>query len=157
MTIPTITRDRDPAAVRRILEALPDWFGDPDAIENYFVAAHDEAFDSFLAVEDGATAAVALVRRHFPECAELQLIAVDPISRNKGMGRMLVDHIGRELAESGCRYLTVHTVAASYDNEAYAQTREFYRRVGFVSLEEHENLDWPGPTVILVRSLTSAP
>lgn len=145
---------RDPNAVRRILQALPEWFGDPVAIENYADAALDEVFDSFLAVEDGTTVAVALVQRHFPESAELHLIAVAPGSRHRGIGRQLVDHLAKELADDG--YLTAHTVAASCDNKAYAHTRAFYRQVGFTPLEEHNDLDWPGPTVILVRSLPAS-
>lgn len=35
----------------------------------------------------------------------------------------------------------------------YAQTRAFYTRMGFLPLEEHEDLEWPGPTLILVRAL----
>lgn len=153
--MPLIESRRDPAAVRRILEALPEWFGDREAIMNYGHAAGAEAFDSLLAVDDHATVAVALVRRHFPESAELHLIAVDPGRRGNGIGRMLVDHIAEVLAGDGCRFLTVHTVAASFASDAYAQTRAFYRSVGFIPLEEHDNLDWPGPSVILVRSLVA--
>jgi hypothetical protein len=35
--------------VRRILEALPDWFADADAIEGYVVAAEDGGLGSVLA------------------------------------------------------------------------------------------------------------
>ena len=162
----TITRRRDPAAVRRILESLPDWFGDPEAITAYAGAAAEDEYLSFCAERDGTgqcpagpdheVVGIALVRRHFPESAELHLIAVSPEARSQGAGRGLVEHISRMLSEDGCLMLTVHTVGPSYPHEPYAQTRDFYRRLGFIPLEEHENLDWPGPTLILARPLGPA-
>ncbi|MEZ2371482.1 GNAT family N-acetyltransferase [Arthrobacter sp. RCC_34] len=167
----TITRRRDPAAVRRILESLPDWFGDPEAVTAYAGAAAEDEYLSFCVERGGVgqdqadqdqagpvreVVGIALVRRHFPESAELHLIAVSPEVRSQGAGRELVEHISRMLSEDGCLMLTVHTVGPSFPHEPYAQTRAFYRRLGFIPLEEHENLDWPGPTLILVRPLGAA-
>jgi GNAT superfamily N-acetyltransferase len=143
--------------VRRVLEALPDWFGDPDAIDNYVAAAEDVDFGSVLAVDDSTVVGVALTRRHFREAAELHLIAVHPGARGKGVGRRLVERVVADLASDGCTMLSVHTVGPSFENAAYAETRSFYRRVGFVPLEEHDGLDWPGPTLILVRPVRVLP
>jgi hypothetical protein len=38
----------DPDSTRDILQALPDWFGDPEALENYVRATADETFSSLL-------------------------------------------------------------------------------------------------------------
>nr|WP_083263968.1 GNAT family N-acetyltransferase [Curtobacterium sp. ER1/6] len=141
--------------VRRILGALPDWFGDPVAIENYAAAAADGPYDSRLAVLGGTVVGVALTRRHFPASAELHLIAVHPTVHGRGVGSALVESIAAELAADGCRFLSVHTVGPSFDHEPYARTRAFYERLGFTPLEEHHGLDWSGPSVILVRPLGS--
>lgn len=74
---------RDPSSVRSILKSLPNWFGDPDAIDNYEHDAVSDAFQSLLAVDSEKTVGVALVRRHFPEAAELHLIAVAPDVRGR--------------------------------------------------------------------------
>lgn len=140
--------------VRRILEALPDWFGDPDAIDNYVAASEDRVYGSFLAIKNGTVVGVALTRRHFLEAVELHLIAVQPSARGEGAGRLLVEQIVAELAADGCTLLSVHTVGPSFDNEPYAQTRGFYSPLGFLPLEEHHGLDWPGPTLIMVRHLS---
>jgi ribosomal protein S18 acetylase RimI-like enzyme len=143
----------DPDSTRDILQALPDWFGDPEALENYVRATADETFSSLLALEDGTPVGVALIRRHFPESAELHLIAVHPESRGRGIGRQLVDLAASDLAADGCALFSVHTVGPSSDDVPYRQTRDFYKAIGFLPLEEHSNLDWPGPTLILVRDL----
>ena len=144
---------RSGADVRRLLEALPDWFGEPGAIDAYVAAAESDRYDSLLASDGSRVLGVALVRRHFPESAELHLIAVAPDARGRGVGRLLVERAAAGLAASGCALLSVHTVGPSFEHEPYAQTRGFYRRLGFLPLEEHAGLDWSGPTLILVRPL----
>ena len=148
-----VTSRRSGPDVRRILEALPDWFGDPAAIDAYVAASESDGYDSILAVEGPTVVGVALLRRHFPESAELHLIAVAPDARGRGVGRLLVEHAADALATSGCALLSVHTVGPSFEHEPYAQTRGFYRRLGFLPLEEHPGLDWSGPTLIIVRPL----
>lgn len=146
---------REPFAVRLILEALPEWFGDPESIDEYVADAANDDFVSMVARESGTTIGVALVRRHFPESAELHLIAVSPEARGQGVGRALIDGVAADLAEDGCVLLSVHTVGPSFDSDSYAQTRSFYRATDFFPLEEHRNLDWSGPTLILVRRLVA--
>lgn len=144
---------RDPAAVRRILEALPEWFGDPESIDQYVSDASNNDFVSLLARQGGTTIGVAMIRRHFAESAELHLIAIDPKSRGQGAGRALIECAVAGLEEDGCLLFSVHTVGPSYESDSYAQTRSFYRATDFLPLEEHRNLDWTGPTLILVRRL----
>ncbi|HJX78727.1 GNAT family N-acetyltransferase [Glutamicibacter sp.] len=147
---------RDPHAVRNVLESLPEWFGDLESIDDYIVDAANEKFVSVLARESGVTIGVSLIRRHFSESAELHLIAISPEARGHGIGRTLIEKIAADLANDGCVLLSVHTVGPTFDNEAYAQTRSFYRATGFYPLEEHSNLDWSGPTLILVRPIAPA-
>ncbi|WIB65787.1 GNAT family N-acetyltransferase [Curtobacterium sp. MCBD17_040] len=155
MTI-EVVEGRSASDTRRILEALPDWFCDPAAIDNYVEATDDPRYESMVAISPTGPVGIALSRRHFHEAAELHLIAVDPGARRSGVGRSLVERVASVLAADGCSLLSVHTVGPSFQNEPYAHTRAFYRSVGFTPLEEHDGLDWPGPTLILVRPLQAA-
>jgi hypothetical protein len=50
--------------------------------------------------------------------------------------------------------LQVKTLGPSKPNEYYARTRAFYESMGFVPLEEFENI-WPGnPCLILVNQVS---
>jgi len=147
----SVERRHDPSAVERVLRALPDWFGVEAAIVSY--AANEADFESYLAVDDGHVVGVALVRRHFPESAELHLIAVDPGDHNRGLGRALVREIELDLVKTGAQLLEVHTVGPSHEDVFYARTRGFYRHLGFVPLQEFDRIDWAGPTLVLVKPL----
>lgn len=147
----SIQRRADPGGVDRVLRSLPDWFGIEEAIQNYVSQAAES--DSHIAVLDEETVGVALTRRHFPESAELTLLAVDAAHRGRGIGRLLVAQVEAFLRATGCRFLEVHTVGPSYDDAGYEATRAFYRAVGFAPIQELNNLDWDGPTLIMIKSL----
>ncbi len=147
----TIERRSDPSATGRILRALPSWFGIEEAILGYVDDA--SVMSGYLAVEGSETVGVALVHRHFPESAELHLIAVHPDARGSGVGSRLVAAIEDDLRSDGVRILQVKTTGESFEHEGYAQTRAFYRSRGFVPVEEIRGLVWEGPTLLLVKAL----
>lgn len=150
MTI-MIVRDQDPDATRKILAALPAWFGIPEANEHYVRAAAEKT--SYLARAGDTTVAVALIDRHFPTTGEIHLIAVAPQAHGTGVGSALLAAIEADLVADGARLLEVKTVGASFEDEGYAATRAFYAARGFLPLEEIKNLDWDGPTLIMVKPL----
>ena len=128
-----VVRDRDPDATRRILAALPDWFGIPEANEHYVRAASEKA--SYLARVDSRTVGVALLDRHFPTTGEIHLIAVAPQVHGTGVGSALLAAIEADLVSDGVRLLEVKTVGPSWEDEGYAATRAFYAARGFLPLE----------------------
>lgn len=148
----TVLRRADPSGVDRILRLLPDWFGIGEAIVDYVEKAR--SLDSYIAVnEDDWTVGVALITRHFSESAELTLIAIHPLYQSSGVGRALIRFVEQDLRENDCRYFEVHTVGPSFDHAGYAATRAFYAAVGFSPMHEFENLDWDGPTLIMIKQL----
>ena len=104
-------------------------------------------------VDDDLTG-IELVKSHFPETSELHLIAVAPAHHRQGIGSRLLRTIEEDLRSDGVQLLTVHTVGPSYENAAYANTREFFQSSGFLPTREVTNIDWDGPTLVLVKPLT---
>ncbi|MHA7271456.1 GNAT family N-acetyltransferase [Arthrobacter sp. HLT1-20] len=146
-----IQRRQDPSAVDRILRSLPEWFGVEEAIEGFTVSASRQ--ESFLAVVNDLAVGVALLVRHFEESAELTLIAVDANQRGGGVGKALLDALESVLIVDGCQLLQVHTVAPSFEDAAYSQTRAFYLKAGFLPVQEFDRIDWDGPTLVMVKPL----
>lgn len=147
----SIERRSDPDGVDRILRALPTWFGIEESIVEYVATA--ARLPSYLAVENNTTVGIALVDRHYPESAEIHLIAVHPDRHRTGVGAALIAAITADLAADGARLLQVHTVGPTYPDAGYERTRAFYRAQGFLPLDEIDGLGWHGPTQILVAVL----
>ncbi|MFF0770336.1 GNAT family N-acetyltransferase [Nonomuraea wenchangensis] len=133
----------------RLLDQLPSWFGMPEANAGYVEAA--KRLPGLVAYAGAEAVGVLLHERHFPETAEIHLMAVSPSWHRRGIGRALVDAVVAEVRPDGCRMLQVKTLGARHPDPGYAKTRAFYRAVGFLPLEETDDL-WPGnPCLIMVK------
>jgi GNAT superfamily N-acetyltransferase len=141
-----------PNDVEHLLAALPDWFGIDEANRSYVAdAARLPTWTARTA--DGEVVGVLLLARHFPESAEVHLLAVAPDRHRHGIGRALVDAAAADSRAAGARLLTVKTLGPSHPDQWYATTRTFYTAVGFLPVEELAEL-WPGnPCLIMVRPL----
>lgn len=149
----------DPATVRRLLDLLPNWFGieaaNVDYVEsagklpNYLARPIDPA-----AVTRSEPVGVLLAKRHYPESAEVYLLAVHPQVHRRGVGRALIEALEADLIADGCEFLQVKTLGPSHPDAGYAETRQFYLRLGFRPLEELRGLWGPNnPCLIMVKQL----
>jgi GNAT superfamily N-acetyltransferase len=150
-----VRNQRDPDRVESILRGLPEWFGIESAIVDYVDAAR--TLPSYLAVEDGEVVGVCLVERHFPQAAEVHLLAVDRAWHRRGVGRALMDAVEQDLGDEGVAFLQVKTLGASRESLEYALTRRFYEALGYVALEEFDaDTLWPGnPCLVMIKHLPS--
>ncbi len=152
--------EQAPATVDRLLRSLPQWFGIDSAIAEYVVKAHElptylawPAAGSAVPDREPQPVGVLLAVRHFPESAEIHLMAVEPAMHRRGIGRALVEALVADLIADGVELLQVKTLGPSLPDASYGQTRRFYLRMGFRPLEEIPGL-WPGnPCLIMVQAL----
>ncbi|MCS7478960.1 GNAT family N-acetyltransferase [Umezawaea endophytica] len=139
------------AVTAHLLALLPSWFGIPESNADYTASAHH--LPGLVAEVDAEPVGVLLHRRHFPESAEVHLMAIAPHLHRHGIGRALVTAVESRLRADGCRLLQVKTLGAAHPDEGYARTRAFYRAVGFLPLEETADL-WPGtPCLLMAKPL----
>lgn len=148
--------EQDPGAVRRLLGLLPAWFGIPASNEQYIRDAGE--LPTYLARPVGDPSAdpvgVLLERRHFPEAAEIHLMAVRPDLHRHGVGRALVEALEADLVADECALLQVKTQGPSHPDAGYALTRLFYAAVGFRPVEERTDIWGPqNPCLIMVKVL----
>ncbi len=145
-----------PGTVERLLRSLPGWFGIEESNAGYVSAARE--LPTYLARPTADPAAepvgVLLARRHYPESAEIHLMAVQPDLHRAGVGRALVQSLEADLAASGCKLLQVKTLGPSHPDPGYALTRAFYDAMAFLPLEElHDLWDQGNPCLIMVKPL----
>ena len=145
----------DPAAkqriVRSILEALPDWFGIPEAREAYI---RDSA-DQLMAVsQDGGTPNGFLcLKQTGRDTVELAVMGVLPEYHRQGIGRSLFETARSIAVERGYSFLQVKTVQSGRYPE-YDKTNLFYQSLGFKEFEVMPTLwDEGNPCQIYVMAL----
>lgn len=129
----SISEEADPAARRRITEALtgrlPQWFGQPESNQRYAEqATHLEAWAARL---DESEIGLVLLKRHSAVSAEIYWLAVDPAHHRRGIGRALIAAVEERLKQAGTRFLFVMTLHPEDPYEPYHRTRAFYERMGF--------------------------
>jgi XTP/dITP diphosphohydrolase len=152
----TIAREHDPDAKERIcraiLESLPDWFGIPEAIDQF--CREVRALRMWVARAGDEVAGLATVLQHFPVTAELHLIAIRAEHHRAGLGERLLAEVEAHLRKKATRLLTVKTLAPSAGDRLYARTHRFYAAQGFVPLEVFPTL-WneENPCLLMAKVL----
>lgn len=135
-----------------ILRGLPEWFGVEESIVEYVKNVQDKFF---VAVYDGADIVGFLSVDVVNEFTiEIYVMGVKKEQHCKGIGRRLVDFAEKEFVEQGYKYFMVKTLGMSANYEYYDRTRQFYRSVGFLPLQEIKEI-WgdENPCLIMVKVL----
>jgi GNAT superfamily N-acetyltransferase len=143
------------ATCREILDTVPTWFGIPESNDEYvaFVDTHD----TWVAHSaQGEPIGLISGRRHFPETAEIEVLAVRLDWHRCGVGRALVDVFENHHRASGARMLEVKTLGPSHDDVGYAATRRFYTGVGFIPIEEMWIWGPDNPALVLCKPIAPA-
>lgn len=152
-----------PGTVNRLLRSLPQWFGIDSANAEYVDKAREvpaylawPSAESFPQCSERQPAGALLALRHFPQAAEIYLMAVDPGMHRRGAGRALIEALEADLIADGVQFLQVKTLGPSQTDANYDKTRRFYARMGFQPLEEITGL-WPeNPCLIMIKALPGA-
>ena len=136
---------------RIILEALPEWFGIPEAREDYIKEAADEI--TVVSEEDGRPNGFLCLREIGKDTAELAVMGVLKEYHRRGVGTALFQAAKAIAVERGYSFLQVKTVQPGRYEE-YDRTNRFYQSLGFKEFEVFPTLwDEHNPCQIYVMSL----
>ena len=153
-----LLRAGEASACERILRNLPDWFGIEASLVAYVKDVETpETFETWVAAAGDRVLGFITLRRHNPHSAEIHVIAVEPDQHGRGTGLELVRHAERLLRSEGVKFLQVKTLGPSRESHAYARTRVFYERCGFLPLEENRMWGDVNPCQIMVMHLACRP
>ena len=145
------TPDEKRRITRLILESLPDWFGLPEAREEYIEKSVKQPF---FAAFDGENAVGFLyLAETGKDTAELYVMGVLKEYHRRGVGKMLFAAAKQRAKELGYSFLQVKTVQMGKYPE-YDATNRFYLALGFGEFEVFPTLwDERNPCQIYVMSL----
>ena len=128
---------------RVILEALPEWFGIPEAREEYVSESADKLF--FAAMDGENPVGFLCLKETGRDTVELYVMGVLKARHRTGAGRALV--------EAGYAFMQVKTVQMGKYAE-YDATNRFYLAMGFKEFEVFPHLwdEW-NPCQVYVMGL----
>lgn len=136
---------------RTILEALPDWFGLPEAREEYIVNSVNQQF--FAAVKEEKTIGFLCLKQTGKNTVEVSVMGVLKEFHRHGIGRKLFMKAREKAIKDGFSFIQVKTVQmGQYDN--YDNTNKFYISLGFKEFEIFPTLwdEW-NPCQVYVMAL----
>lgn len=139
------------SVTRLILEALPDWFGIPEAREEYIAESADKIF--FGAFDGDAPVGFLYLKETGRDTVELYVMGVLKALHRQGIGRALFGRAREAARERGYSFMQVKTVQMG-KYEEYDRTNRFYLSLGFKEFEVFPTLwdEW-NPCQIYVMSL----
>jgi GNAT superfamily N-acetyltransferase len=149
-TIQRLRPEHSPACVA-IMRALPAWFGIEDAIVKY--GRDLESGDGFVAVAESGVVGFVGLKRYGAHAIELNVIALQPNWRRRGIGSRLLLAVENEARSAGARFLHTKTVSPARRNAAYDESRAFWLAAGFVPLDEHLLWGPHNPCLVLIKVL----
>lgn len=152
MHITRITDDQQKQAVaRRILEALPEWFGIPESREEYIADSTGRIF--FCAMEGDEPIGFLYLKETGAATVELAVMGVLKTHHRRGVGRALFDAARAAAREAGYAFLQVKTVQMGRYPD-YDATNRFYLAMGFKEFEVFPTLwDEHNPCQVYVMAL----
>lgn len=125
----------DAGSVLDLATRLDKWFNEPGLAQ---MARDLGSHEGLVAHADGRLAGFVTWNPIDGETANLSWMGVEEGLRRSGIGRTLIAAMIPRLRHEGFRVLEVSTVADSLDYPPYADTRAFYRAMGFVDVRVDE-------------------
>ena len=145
--------DKKSFCTREILETLPEWFGNKKALDEYVEKVRELPY---YAAFDNADKCIGFfsVKIHYQHTGEIFVCGVHPVYQHNGVGKALYRVVENYFIQRGCKYVIVKTLSDTVDFEPYAQTRRFYKSIGFESLITLKEMwDEENPCLIMFKSL----
>ena len=152
MQIKIIVSDADKEIIARtILESLPDWFGIPEATEEYIADSKGRPF--FCSYADDTPIGFLYLKETGRHTVELAVMGVLKEFHRQGVGRKLFMEAKNEAKRLGYSFIQVKTVQMGrYD--IYDDTNRFYLSLGFKELEVFPTLwDECNPCQIYIMAI----
>ncbi|MBO6060756.1 MAG: GNAT family N-acetyltransferase, partial [Clostridia bacterium] len=144
-------RNEKKRIARLILEALPDWFGIPEAREAYIEESAEQFFAA--AYEGESPIGFICLKETGRDTAELAVLGVLKEYHRKGAGTALFETAKEAAKERGYSFLQVKTVRMGM-YEDYDATNRFYLALGFKEFEVFPALwDENNPCQVYVMAL----
>jgi ribosomal protein S18 acetylase RimI-like enzyme len=136
-----------------ILRKLPEWFGIEESLQDYVNTVHKYPFWAAFDNENNCIGFFSGII-HYNRTGDIYVCGIDPKYHGKGIGTMLYKEIEKYFRENNCKYIIVKTLSEIDQDPNYAQTRKFYKKMGFEELiTDTEMWGENCPCLIMIKKL----
>lgn len=118
---------------KTVLRSLPDWFGIPEAIDEYVRKSSEMPFWALFDSKN-AVGFIA-IKEASEDTAEIYVMGISEAYHHQGFGKMLFSKCLEWCRQNHFSFLQVKTLDQSHPDTHYANTRKFYKAMGFKKLE----------------------
>lgn len=139
---------------RSILEELPEWFGNKEALDDYSEEVKKLPFWAAFNQNDLCIGFFA-VKIHYSHTGDIYVCGILPKYHRSGIGTDLYKKAEEYFHNNKCDYIIVKTLSDKASYEPYEHTRKFYKKMGFVPLLTLTEMwdEW-NPCLIMLKRLT---
>lgn len=116
---------------KAVLEQLPDWFGDKQALDAYVLKVAELPYRAALNKAHTCVGFFA-VKTHYGYTGAILMCGILPEYQHTGIGKTLYRLAEYYFMQVGCKYCIVKTLSDTVTYEPYAQTRKFYKKWGLI-------------------------
>lgn len=138
---------------KKILENLPEWFGNKQALDDYVEKVKALPYWGAFLENDNCVGFFA-VKTHYDYTGEIVVCGILKEYQHIGIGKALYSATEKYLSQNGCKFVLVKTLSDLVDFEPYVRTRNFYKSIGFEPLITlTEMWDEANPCLIMLKTL----
>ena len=153
--IEVLSEDEKSSICEEVLEALPEWFGIPEAVHDYIEGVKGKPF--YGVYDKGAPVGFVSLKLHNRYTAEIYVMGILESHHRMGAGKRMVQTCEDYCRRHGFEFLTVKTLDESSPDESYRKTRLFYEAMRFRPLEVFPLLwDEDNPCLFLAKHIPSS-
>lgn len=135
-----------------ILNKLPEWFGNREALENYVNTVCDYPF--WAAFGNDKCVGFFSAKIHYSRTGDIYVCGIDPACHGKGIGTSLYNETEKYFRQNGCDHVIVKTLSETAKDKNYLKTKKFYQKMGFSELITlTEMWDEENPCLIMLKCL----
>lgn len=121
-------QDEDHDAIKRLMEALPEWFV-PEAVAHVQIDLHYHR--GFVALNKEEQIVGFVTYFVYEAVGVIGWIGIERDYHNQGIGTQLLQAVERAVSADGVSVMQVFTLSDSVEYAPYDATRAFYYRNGF--------------------------
>lgn len=137
--------------VKRILNALPTWFGIADALEEY--AVQSSTMPVLVCYKGEEIIGFVALKKTSDVVMEHYVLGVLPSYHRKGIGKALLKAAEVHCQTQGYKFMQVKTVAPCANNASYLKTYAFYKAMGYENVEVLPLWDEHNPCLLMIKVL----